>query len=79
MGFFILGLVLYDIMLYKGIIYLHEAIALFLIVILYVFVIFRMEKVNEKNMKMLKGVPRASHHDEEIKILNSSASLKNEE
>ena len=44
MGFFIVGLILYEALLYKGIIYLHEAIALFMVVVLYIFVIFRMEK-----------------------------------
>lgn len=44
LGFFILALILYDIFLYKGVIYLHEAIALLSIVLLYILVIFKMEK-----------------------------------
>jgi len=47
MGFFIVGLILYDYFLFKGVIYFHEAIALFLITVLYVLVIIKMEKLED--------------------------------
>ncbi len=45
MGFFIGGLILYDYFLYKGVIYLHEAIFLLSLTALYILVIFKMEKL----------------------------------
>ena len=45
MAFILAALILYDLILKKGIIMIHEAIALFLIVILYIMVIFQMSKM----------------------------------
>lgn len=47
LGFFILSLVLYEMFLQKGIIYLHEAASLLLITVVYLGVIFKMEKFND--------------------------------
>ena len=44
LGFFILALILYDVLLYKGIIYLYEAIILVLIVLVYIATIVLMNK-----------------------------------
>lgn len=45
MVFFIGGLILYDYFLYKGVIYLHEAVLLLMITGLYILVIVKMEKL----------------------------------
>lgn len=42
MGFLIIAFVLYDILLYKKVIYLYEAVVLFGFIFLYIFVIFQM-------------------------------------
>lgn len=47
LGFFIVSLILYDFFLAKGIIYLYEAVLLFLVVFVYIFVIFKMEKLED--------------------------------
>lgn len=54
MGFLIISLVLYDYFLYKGIIYFHEAVALFLIVVLYILVIVKMDRIDERTNKLLR-------------------------
>ncbi len=46
MAFIIAGLILYQLLMAKGVIMLHEAVALFLIVILYIMVIFQMSGMN---------------------------------
>eukprot|EP00347_Sterkiella_histriomuscorum_P017945 403347382 len=51
MGFFIFALLIYDIVLYKGIIYLHEAFGLLALVIVYLWIIFKMEKNTESEMR----------------------------
>lgn len=45
MAFFIGGLILYDYFLYKGVIYLHEAVLLLMMTGLYILVIVKMEKL----------------------------------
>jgi Ca2+/Na+ antiporter len=46
MGFFILALVLYDIILYKGMIYMHEACLLIAVLFLYIATIIFMNRCN---------------------------------
>ncbi|CDW80524.1 ca2+:cation antiporter family [Stylonychia lemnae] len=68
MGFFIAGLILYEGLLYKGIIYFHEAIALFLVVVLYIFVIFKMEKQTDKNEQIKSLVAKGANQMEQSSL-----------
>lgn len=45
LGFFIVGLVLYDVLLYKGIIYYYEALILVGLILLYALSIVMINKV----------------------------------
>ena len=49
MGFFIMALILYDALLYKGVIYLHEAMILLALILVYGLVIAQMNKYYTNN------------------------------
>ena len=51
LGFFIMSLLLYDLILYKGIIYLSEAVMLLCFVFLYIFVITRINRTFEEQKR----------------------------
>lgn len=53
MGFIISAFILYQMLLQKGKIMLHEAIALFLIVIIYVIVIVQMSQMQSQDPRII--------------------------
>jgi Ca2+/Na+ antiporter len=73
LGFFIAALIMYDVLLYKGVIYMYEAAALVSFVVLYIFVIFQMNRMWEKKIQarndMVKSEKRLADADSEHKSL----------
>lgn len=72
MCFIALALLLYDFFLHKGIIYLHEVIALLMIIVFYVFVIIKLAAMDGQKARVRLGYLRKRDNNEEAE---SSSSL----